>query len=119
VQGHSWDVDNKGLWVDKGCRAEFRVIDRYNNSSSGDYEATSYHDEEQYRNERYEQELRALEHQQDQLHDERARLGEQTATDADITCPLGMEPGRCTEQQREEGCKDMRTAGGLGCMSPM
>jgi hypothetical protein len=25
VQGQSWGVDNQGLWVDKGCRAEFTV----------------------------------------------------------------------------------------------
>ena len=25
VQGQTWGVDNRGLWVDKGCRAEFRV----------------------------------------------------------------------------------------------
>ena len=25
VQGQSWGVDNQGLWVDRGCRAEFSV----------------------------------------------------------------------------------------------
>lgn len=25
VQGQSWGVDRRGLWVDKGCRAEFRT----------------------------------------------------------------------------------------------
>jgi hypothetical protein len=25
VQGNTWGVDNRGLWVDNGCRAEFRV----------------------------------------------------------------------------------------------
>jgi len=25
IQGNSWGVDNQGLWVDRGCRAEFRV----------------------------------------------------------------------------------------------
>jgi hypothetical protein len=25
VQGSTWGIDNRGLWVDKGCRAEFRV----------------------------------------------------------------------------------------------
>jgi len=25
VQGQTWDVDRRGLWVDNGCRAEFRV----------------------------------------------------------------------------------------------
>ena len=25
VQGQSWDVDNRGLWVDRGCRAVFVI----------------------------------------------------------------------------------------------
>lgn len=25
VQGQTWDVDRRGLWVDNGCRAEFQV----------------------------------------------------------------------------------------------
>jgi hypothetical protein len=25
VQGQTWGVDQRGLWVDNGCRAEFRV----------------------------------------------------------------------------------------------
>jgi hypothetical protein len=25
VQGQTWGIDNRGLWVDRGCRAEFRV----------------------------------------------------------------------------------------------
>lgn len=25
VQGQTWGVDRRGLWVDRGCRAEFRV----------------------------------------------------------------------------------------------
>jgi hypothetical protein len=25
VQGSTWGVDRRGLWVDRGCRAEFRV----------------------------------------------------------------------------------------------
>jgi hypothetical protein len=24
-RGYSWDVDRRGLWVDRGCRAEFQV----------------------------------------------------------------------------------------------
>ncbi len=32
-------------------------------------------------------------------------------------CPSGFRPGRCTDKQRKHGCKDMRTSGGLGCMS--
>jgi len=25
VRGSTWDVDRRGLWVDRGCRADFRV----------------------------------------------------------------------------------------------
>lgn len=25
IQGRTWGVDRRGLWVDRGCRAEFRV----------------------------------------------------------------------------------------------
>ena len=25
IQGQTWGIDNRGLWVDNGCRAEFRV----------------------------------------------------------------------------------------------
>jgi Protein of unknown function (DUF3011) len=25
VQGQTWGIDNRGVWVDRGCRAEFRV----------------------------------------------------------------------------------------------
>jgi hypothetical protein len=25
IQGQSWGIDNRGIWVDNGCRAEFRV----------------------------------------------------------------------------------------------
>ena len=25
VQGSTWGIDNRGLWVDRGCRAEFRI----------------------------------------------------------------------------------------------
>ncbi|MEI9977497.1 MAG: DUF3011 domain-containing protein [Edaphobacter sp.] len=25
IQGQTWGIDNRGLWVDRGCRAEFRI----------------------------------------------------------------------------------------------
>ena len=25
IQGSTWGLDNRGLWVDRGCRADFRV----------------------------------------------------------------------------------------------
>jgi hypothetical protein len=29
VQGDTWGIDNRGLWVDRGCRAEFAVASGY------------------------------------------------------------------------------------------
>jgi hypothetical protein len=25
IEGQTWGTDNRGIWVDRGCRAEFRV----------------------------------------------------------------------------------------------
>jgi len=36
-QGRSWGYDERGIWVDHGCRAEFRVqAEQYNRGSGGD-----------------------------------------------------------------------------------
>src|ERR1700761_9394233 len=29
VRGDTWGIDNRGLWVDRGCRAEFTYGGRY------------------------------------------------------------------------------------------
>lgn len=62
-EGSSWGRDDYGVWVDRGCRAEFRVIRKQE------------------------------------------------------TCPSGFRPGRCGDNERRSGCKDMRLPGGLGCRS--
>jgi hypothetical protein len=36
-QGDSWGYDSQGVWVDKGCRADFVVDESYGNSWSGGY----------------------------------------------------------------------------------
>ena len=28
IQGQTWGFDDRGIWVDRGCRAEFQIIDR-------------------------------------------------------------------------------------------
>jgi len=28
AQGRSWGYDNMGVWVDRGCRADFEIVDR-------------------------------------------------------------------------------------------
>ena len=35
VEGQSWGVDNQGLWVDRGCRAEFRIGGWNNGGNNG------------------------------------------------------------------------------------
>jgi len=37
VQGDSWGYDSQGVWVDKGCRADFLVNDSYGNSWDNGY----------------------------------------------------------------------------------
>lgn len=36
VQGRNWDYDKRNIWVDDGCRAEFRLEARAHSSSSKD-----------------------------------------------------------------------------------
>lgn len=33
TQGQTWGYDNRGIWVDRGCRAEFQVSQGYNGNS--------------------------------------------------------------------------------------
>ncbi|MCB0330870.1 MAG: DUF3011 domain-containing protein, partial [Bdellovibrionales bacterium] len=35
-EGFSWGRDDRGVWVDNGCRAEFRVDRRYGGGYGGD-----------------------------------------------------------------------------------
>ena len=37
IEGQTWGVDREGLWVDRGCRAYFRV-NRYQGGDQGGYQ---------------------------------------------------------------------------------
>ena len=37
VEGSTWGRDRRGIWVDNGCRARFRVEDRYGQYPGGGY----------------------------------------------------------------------------------
>lgn len=74
-EGYTWGKDSRGVWVDRGCRAEFSVRWRDNSNNYG--------------------------------RDNREQ------------CPPGFEPGnhRCTQGERQRGCKDLRMPGGTTCNS--
>lgn len=35
IEGQTWGWDNRGIWVDRGCRGRFRVEDRWGGGDSG------------------------------------------------------------------------------------
>lgn len=37
IEGQSWGYDSQGVWVDKGCRADFVVDEAYDNGWGGGY----------------------------------------------------------------------------------
>lgn len=80
--------------------------------------------------ERQRRERRELERERDRLEDERKRLEEERRRDkyrppppapkpSQDRCPPGFSPSerKCTTEERKRGCKDIRTPGGLGCVS--
>ena len=42
VQGQTWGYDQRGIWVDKGCRAEFLVGGGGDNNNGGNYNGGNY-----------------------------------------------------------------------------
>lgn len=130
TEGYSWGVDDQGIWVKHGCRARFAVdstgyrgpwnhdydwdshdrydsYDHYNSSSPYDRHERTL-EELRFERERLERERLELE----RLRLERERQELQRAADR---CPPGARPGRCSDGDRRRGCKDWRTATGLGC----
>ena len=43
-QGRSWDFNRRQIWVDKGCKAEFTVEDRYSYNNSKHHDSSSSSD---------------------------------------------------------------------------
>ncbi len=86
VEGESWGIDDRGVWVDRGCRAEFEVI-----SSRRAYDDN--HDG--YDRERQQQ--------TPAVQDEHCPSGFEPGNH------------RCSQGERKRGCKDMRMPGGTTC----
>ncbi len=112
TRGRSWGADERGVWVDDGCRATFEIARRgYDKYDSRD----RYHSESIYRERReLEEERRELERERERLERERREAARAPVKE---TCPSGYVPGRCGDKQRKHGCKDFRMPGGLGCKS--
>lgn len=83
-----------------------------------------YRDDYQYQREQ--DERRDLERERNQIERERIQLEREkmrasvAATAAPIAerCPAGFQPSenKCSREERQRGCKDMRLPGGLGCV---
>jgi len=107
IAEQTWGTDSRGIWVDGGCRAEFRVTRRYS-SHGGSWGGHKHKDLE------YEREKLELEQERLEFEKEKAKHEAATAQAPDV-CPKGFRPGRCEKRERKKGCKDMRTERGLGC----
>ena len=93
--GRSWNYDERGVWVSRGCRAVFDVhgvIDR-RDLSYGPY---GY----------------------DQPRDYRRGYFDRPPEPIIERCPAGFQPSenKCRPDERRHGCKDIRLPGGLGCV---
>lgn len=49
VEGQGWGYDDRGVWVDHGCRAEFAIASPYGDTSSGDAVVRCESDDGHYR----------------------------------------------------------------------
>jgi hypothetical protein len=129
-EGISWGIDRHEIWVDRGCRAEFEVFSRssggrpqpdrgWNPPSSGSSnqdwrEITRAREALQRDRQALERDRAQLDRERRDFEKERARFYEEQR--GQDRCPSGYKPGRCTDKQRRNGCKDFRTSSGLGCM---
>ena len=97
-----------------------------------DYDRNDYYRdrERDARRDRYEnqRERERLENERRRLEEERRRERENQyrppppppqRAPAQDRCPAGFSPSerKCTAQERKKGCRDIRTPGGLGCVS--
>ena len=101
----------------------------YGNSTSTPYGYGNSSDSYYYNREREraEEERRELERERHRLEEERRRVEEErrrpTPTPppppAREQCPSGLSPSerRCSDKERQRGCRDIRLPGGLGCVS--
>ena len=93
-RGYSWGANRDGVWVDHGCRGRFICYggDRDN------YDRPHHHDDDDY-----------------YRRDDYYRGNRNPSQDR---CPSGFSPSeqKCTPQERQRGCKDIRLPSGLGCV---
>lgn len=108
IAEQTWGIDSRGVWVDGGCRAEFRVARRYGSGYGNSWSGGKHKDLE------YERQKLELERERLELEKEKAKHEAATSQAPDV-CPAGFRPGRCGDRERKKGCKDMRTPRGLGC----
>lgn len=109
IAEQTWGIDSRGVWVDGGCRAEFRVVRRYGGGYGHSGWSGSKHKDLEYERQKLELERERLELEKEKAKHEAATL------QAPDVCPAGFRPGRCADRERKKGCKDMRTPRGLGC----
>lgn len=86
-RGDSWGRDDRGVWVDYGCRAEFTVYRRQDNYDS-------YPD-----------------------YDRRPQQDYSRPTRETCPSGFEPGNHRCSQEERRRGCKDMRMPGGTTCNS--
>ncbi len=87
-RGQSWGRDDRGVWVDYGCRAEFTVYRRQDNYDS-----------------RPNYGYREPAHDHSPVAREHCPAGFEPGTH------------RCSQDERRRGCKDMKMPGGTTCNS--
>ncbi len=123
IEGISWGRDNRGVWVEDGCRAEFSVRRSYGRDSDYNRRDDSRYYDEQARLDYERERQRELDREIERTRELREKLERERASSASAphqeTCPSGFAPGnhRCSDSERRRGCKDMRMPGGTTCNS--
>lgn len=124
IEGISWGRNDRGIWVDDGCRGEFAVRRGYRGGydrRGDDYDDYDYRREQERREEeRREHELEQERRRNDELRQQLEReKREQESSYRREQCPQGFEPGnhRCSDAERKKGCKDMKLRDGTTCNS--
>lgn len=66
-----------------------------------------------------EEERRRVESERRRIEEERARQYNPPPPRREESCPSGFSPSenKCSREERQRGCRDMRLPGGLGCVS--
>ena len=141
-RGDSWGIDRGGIWVDKGCRADFLIVsdyrrdsyqrddfgrDRFIGRNNRDYDSRSnggYYNSrrnegfyDSRRNNNTRRERRQLAEERRKLEAERREFENRKRRRTRGSCPEGARIGRCTDAQRAKGCKDWKTEDQTPCKS--